>query len=150
VFRAVSFTVRLGKAVSSLDPDLSETARILLKKAEEDATAVREFAGNQEIADSIIGFHAQQAVEKWLKAVTAASGTRHSAIHDIDRLIEIVEAAGIEVPLDRDRLAVLTQYAVPLRYDELLDSESLEREVLVVLVDEVAEWVAVQIGPTRE
>jgi HEPN domain-containing protein len=132
--------------VSSPEPDLSETSRILLKKAEEDATAVREFAGNQEIADSIIGFHAQQAVEKWLKAVTAANGTRHSTIHDIDRLIEIVEAVGIEVSLDRDRLAVLTQYAVPMRYDELLDSESLEREVLVALVDEVAEWVEVQFG----
>jgi HEPN domain-containing protein len=99
----------------------------------------------KKIAESIIGFHAQQAVEKWLKAITAANGTRHSTIHDIDRLIEIVEASGVEVPLDRDRLAVLTQYAVPLRYDELLDSESLDREVLVALVDEVAEWVAVQI-----
>jgi HEPN domain-containing protein len=136
--------------VSSPEPDLSETSRILLKKAGEDATAVREFAGNSEIADSIIGFHAQQAVEKWLKAVTAANGTRHSAIHDIDRLIEIVEASGIEVPLDRDRLAVLTQYAVPLRYDELLDSESLEREVLVGLVDEVANWAAIQIGPAGQ
>lgn len=54
------------------------------------------------------------------------------------------------MPLDRDRLAVLTQYTVPLRYDELLDSESLEREVLVILIEEVAEWVAVQIGPTGE
>lgn len=132
--------------MSSPGPDLSETSRILLRKAEEDATAVREFAGNPDIGDSIIGFHAQQAVEKWLKAVTAAGGVRHSTIHDIDRLIEIVEATGIEVPLDRDRLAVLTQYAVPFRYDELLDAESLEREVLVVLVDEVAAWVADQIG----
>ena len=95
--------------MSSPAPDLSETSRILLKKAEEDATAVREFAGNPEIGDSIIGFHAQQAVEKWLKAVTAASGVRHSTIHDIDRLIEIAEATGIEVSLDRDRLAVLTR-----------------------------------------
>lgn len=87
--------------MSSPEPDLSETSRILLKKAEEDATAVREFAGNPEIGDSIIGFHAQQAVEKWLKAVTAAGGIRHSTIHDIDRLIEIVEATGVEVPLDR-------------------------------------------------
>ncbi|MGH2936642.1 MAG: HEPN domain-containing protein [Solirubrobacterales bacterium] len=133
--------------MSSPEPDLSETSRILLRKAGEDATAVREFANNPEIADSIIGFHAQQAVEKWLKAVTAANGTRHSTIHDIDRLVEIVESTGVEVPLDRDRLAVLTQYAVPLRYDELLDSESLEREVLVALVDEMAEWVTIQIGP---
>lgn len=132
--------------MSSSEPDLSETSRILLRKAEEDAIAVREFAGNLDIGDSIIGFHAQQAVEKWLKAVTAANGVRHSTIHDVDRLIEIVEATGIEVPLDRDRLAVLTQYAVPFRYDELLDAESLEREVLVALVDEVAAWVADQIG----
>lgn len=139
-----------GKAVSSSEPELSETSRILIRKAEEDATAVREFARNPEIADSIIGFHAQQAVEKWLKAVTAASGVRHSAIHDIDRLIEIVEATGVDVSLDRDRLAVLTQYAVPLRYDELLDAESLEREVLVVLVDEVAAWVDIQLDPATD
>jgi hypothetical protein len=66
---------------------------------------------------------------------------------DIDRLIEIVEATGVEVSLDRDRLAVLTQYAVPLRYDELLDAESLERETLVVLVDEVSAWVDAKLGP---
>jgi HEPN domain-containing protein len=130
--------------------DLGETSRILLQKAEEDATAVREFAANPEIADSIIGFHAQQAVEKWLKAVTAARGVRHSGIHDLDRLMEILEGTGVELSLDRDRLAVLTQYAVPLRYDELLDAESLERETLVVLVDEVAAWATVQLGSADE
>ena len=60
--------------------------------------------------------------------------------------MEILEATGVELSLDRDRLAVLTQYAVPLRYDELLDAESLEREVLVALVNEVAEWVPAQIA----
>lgn len=55
-------------------------------------------------------------------------------------------ATAIDVPLDRDRLAVLTQYAVPFRYDELLDAESLEREVLIALVDEVAVWVADRVG----
>lgn len=136
--------------MSSQQPNLADVSRILLKKAQEDATAVREFAGNQEIADSIIGFHAQQAVEKWLKAVTAARGVRHSGIHDLDRLMEILEGVGVELPLDRDRLAVLTQYAVPLRYDELLDAESLERDTLVALVDEVAAWATVQLGSAEE
>jgi HEPN domain-containing protein len=136
--------------VSSPRPDLVEVSRILLRKAEEDATAVREFAGNEEIADSIIGFHAQQAVEKWLKAVTVARGIRHRGIHDLDRLMEILERMGVELSLDRDRLAMLTQYAVPLRYDELLDAESLERGVLVALVDEVADWAAGQIGSGDE
>jgi HEPN domain-containing protein len=67
--------------------DPGETSGILRKKAEEDATAVREFAANQEMADSI-GFHAQQAVEKWLKAVIASRGARHEQTHDIDRLLE--------------------------------------------------------------
>ncbi len=136
--------------MSSQQPDLAEISQILLKKAREDATAVREFAGNQEIADSIIGFHAQQAVEKWLKAVTAARGVRHSGIHDLDRLMEILEGTGVELSLDRDRLAALTQYAVPLRYDEMLDAESLEREALVVLVDEVAAWATAHLGPADE
>ena len=98
--------------MSSPELDLAETSRILLKKAEEDAIAVREFGTSPEIADSIIGFHAPQAVEKWLKAVTAARGVRHE--------------------------------------DELLDAESLDREILVALVDEVAEWVAIQLGPASE
>jgi hypothetical protein len=44
--------------VFSQQPDLAEVSRILFQKAEEDATAVREFGANPEIADSIIGFHA--------------------------------------------------------------------------------------------
>ena len=130
--------------------DLGETSRILLQKAEEDATAVREFAANPEIADSIIGFHAQQAVEKWLKAVMAARGARHEPTHDIDRLLERLEATGVELSLDRDRLPELTQYAVPLRYDELLDVESLKREALVALMEQVADWAMVQIGSVDE
>lgn len=127
--------------MSSPKGDLDATSRILVRKAEEDATAVREFAGNLDIADSIIGFHAQQAVEKWLKALTAARGIRHKPIHDIDRLIELLEKADVELPLDRDRLAALTQYAVPMRYDELLDAESLDRAATVDLVGEVGECV---------
>jgi hypothetical protein len=54
VCRARFFIGRLGKAASLPERDLGETSRILLQKAEEDATAVREFAANSEIADSII------------------------------------------------------------------------------------------------
>src|SRR4051794_14761628 len=70
--RAAFCIGRWGRAVSSPEHDLADTSRILLRKAGEDATAVRELAHNPEIADSIIGFHAQQAVEKWLKALLAA------------------------------------------------------------------------------
>jgi HEPN domain-containing protein len=54
-------------------PELEE-ARLLLRKASEDAEAVDKLAADVDIADAIVGFHAQQAAEKALKAVLAASG----------------------------------------------------------------------------
>lgn len=84
--------------------DLAEVSRILAEKAAEDAIAVREFAGNAGIADSIIGFHAQQAVEKWLKAVMAKRGLKQTRTHDIDRLLEILTNNGCELPPAGTRL----------------------------------------------
>jgi HEPN domain-containing protein len=60
--------------VSSPELEPRQLSAILARKATEDAVALRELAGNSEIADSILGFHAQQAIEKWLKAVLADQG----------------------------------------------------------------------------
>jgi hypothetical protein len=45
--------------VSSRRREPAELAALLSRKAGDDATAVREFAGNPEISDEIVGFHAQ-------------------------------------------------------------------------------------------
>ena len=58
-------------------------------------------------------FHAQQAVEKWLKAVMAGHGLKRTRTHDVDRLLEILEKDGCELPPAGARLDELTQYAVP-------------------------------------
>jgi hypothetical protein len=49
-------------------PELEE-ALLLLRKAQEDADAVKKLVPDTDIADSVVGFHAQQAAEKALKAV---------------------------------------------------------------------------------
>ena len=49
------------------------------------------------------------------------------------------------MPPDADRVDELTIYAVPMRYDELLDAESLERDVAITSVEEVGEWAATQL-----
>jgi HEPN domain-containing protein len=101
---------------------------------------MRELAGNSEISDEIVGFHAQQAVEKWLKAVLASRSLTQLRTHDIDQLSRELEADGVELPFPRPRLAELTIFAVPLRYEQLLDAEPLDRQATVALVNEVGRW----------
>ena len=126
-------------------PEGAKLAALLARKAREDATAVREFAGNPEISDGIIGFHAQQAIEKWLKSVMAARGIEHPRIHDIGRLLQLLRDSGAGLPENADGLDELTIYAVPLRYDDLLDAEPLDREGTVHLVDQLEGWAGRQI-----
>ena len=139
-----------GRAVSSQGLEPAELAARLERKAQEDETAVSEFAGNPRVGDGVIGFHAQQAVEKWLKAVMASRGEKYDRTHDIDRLVEAVTTIGVEIPLDVDRLIALTEFAVPLRYEELLDAEPLDRDLTVAIVEEVGRWASGAIRATEE
>lgn len=127
-----------GASLSRLEGP--ELAALLARKAQEDAVAFRQLASNPEIADGIVGFHAQQAIEKWLKAVMAARGIGQARIHDIGRLLQLLDKDGAELPAVADRLDEFTIYAVPLRYDELLDAEPLDRDATVHLVEAVGHW----------
>ena len=50
----------------------AERARALLGRADADLAAVRALEAVETVPDEVVGFHAQQAVEKLLKAVLAA------------------------------------------------------------------------------
>jgi HEPN domain-containing protein len=126
--------------LSERDP--REEASILARKAEADAVAMRTLAGNSEISDDIVGFHAEQAVEKWLKAVIGNSGVAFEYTHDLRHLVELVKTAVGEFPFDLGEVIALTEYAVPLRYDELLDTEPLDRDRTGKLVGEIEDWAA--------
>lgn len=120
-------------------------AVVLARKAENDAKAMRLIAPDAEISDEIVGFHAQQAVEKWLKAVLGFRGIEFEYTHDLRRLIGEVVAAVGEFPFDTAEVVALTEHAVPLRYDEILDTESLDRQSVVRLVEEVGQWAEAQL-----
>jgi HEPN domain-containing protein len=117
-----------------------DLAKVLARKAEGDAKVAAKLAPDPEIDDEAIGFHAQQAVEKWLKAVMALPGLEEARIHDLGRLLEILDSAGLDPPPGADRLDDLSIYAVPLRYADLLDAEPLDREATVALVTDVGGW----------
>jgi HEPN domain-containing protein len=126
--------------VSSPELEPGQLAAILARKATEDAVALREFEGNSNIADSILGFHAQQAIEKWLKAVLADKGIDFEYTHDLRRLIELVEELGINFPFITGEIVMYTEFAVPLRYEDLLDAEPLDRGAAGTLISEVEAW----------
>jgi HEPN domain-containing protein len=117
-----------------------DLARVLARKADGDARVVRKLAPDPDIDDEAVGFHAQQSIEKWLKAVMALHDLKEARIHDLGRLLEILGQDGIDLPPTADRLDDLSIYAVPLRYADLLDAEPLDREATVTLVGEVARW----------
>jgi HEPN domain-containing protein len=65
---------------------------------------------------SQIGFHAQQAIEKLLKALLTAYGVEPEDQHSLGRLIEQVRRLDRETADRAGDVAPLTQYAVYYRY----------------------------------
>jgi len=72
--------------------DRLDLARVLLARAIDDETLVRKVSPDTDIADAIVGFHAQQAVEKLIKAVLAARGVTFMKSHALSYLIGLVDA----------------------------------------------------------
>lgn len=64
-----------------------------------------------------VGFLAQQACEKFLKAVLAYRGISPERTHDLEYLAEMATKAGIRLPIAVERLRQLNPYAVALRYE---------------------------------
>jgi len=110
-----------------------------LESAREEAATARLLA-DAEVPDRIVGFHAQQAVEMFLKAVLALRGVSYERTHDIERLSSLVSSGGLE-PLARiDELAQLTPWAVERRYGDPFDPEPLDREWAMKLVRSTEDW----------
>jgi HEPN domain-containing protein len=106
---------------------------------------MRRLAPDPEIDDETVGFHAQQAIEKWLKAVMAFHGLEEVRTHDLGRLLVFLGRAGIDSPPGADRLDDLSIYAVPMRYADFLDAEPLDRDAAVAMADGVGEWASAQL-----
>jgi HEPN domain-containing protein len=95
------------------EPDLS---RLLLGLARDDEFAARSLLPVAGVADAILGFHSQQAVEKALKAALASRGIEFPYTHDLDGLIELCRANGLDIPAALDGVERLAPYGVHMRY----------------------------------
>jgi len=64
-------------------------------------------------------FEAQQAAEKAIKSVMIKRGIEFPYVHDLARLLSLLEAAGEVVPETVMQAEELTQYAMSTRYPSL-------------------------------
>ncbi|MFA6174776.1 MAG: HEPN domain-containing protein, partial [Kiritimatiellales bacterium] len=108
----------------------------------QDLAAASALADNPQISDDIVGFHCQQAVEKFLKAVLVKNGVVFRKTHDLVELTELLEDNGLPQPENRDALDDLGPFAVTARYDFFDEPVSFDRRLAVQTACSVRDWAA--------
>jgi HEPN domain-containing protein len=96
-----------------------------------------------EVFLEMLCFHAQQAVEKSIKAVLLANEIHFPYTHDVAKLISLVKEAGIPWPEGLDQAADLTEYASETRYPGSVEPVSEEDyRQAVAIAEQILTWSA--------
>ena len=123
-----------------------EHAENLLEKATQDAYTVGLMLPDPNSPDDVIGFHAQQVVEKCLKAVLASRGVRYPHTHKIGDLMDLLRTSGVDVPEFPPPLTegaeVLTPFGAEFRYGVRTDKKmpAFDRSWAADCVKKTREW----------
>ena len=121
-------------------------ARVIAANAERDAVAVEKMAPDPDLADEVVGLHAQQAAEKYLKAVLAYRGITYRRVHSITYLLGLLEDHEVTPPPRALELEAFTPWAPQARYDLDTDGAVLDRAAAVELVHGVQEWARAELA----
>lgn len=100
-----------------MTPALEEAHR-LLRLAQRDGATFALLYPIPQASMAALGFHAQQAVEKALKAVCTKQGIEVRRTHDLAALGQSVLSHGTALPISVDALRSLNPFAVEFRYDD--------------------------------
>ena len=119
-----------------------DDACLMQTKAKQDLSALRGMKDKTIFAEEIFGFHAQQAVEKSLKAWLALIGVDFPLIHDLEELFALLKDQGQAVPDIFQSLVDLTDFSVQFRYDTYIDFEDeLDRDEIIQKVQNFVDHV---------
>lgn len=121
-----------------------EQALLFLEKADEDVYALEKLASDTDAADAVIGFHAQQAVEKILKAVLTEKKIVFQRHHDLVLLLDLLREKDIKFSPEWEQIADLTPFAAEYRYGRLPtetnESEPFDRQWALSIVRQIRQW----------
>jgi HEPN domain-containing protein len=123
--------------------------RVLLGLARDDELAARSLLAVEGVTDAILGFHAQQAVEKSLKAALAFRGVEFPFTHDLDGLLELCQTHGLNVPEQLSDVDRLSPYGVQLRYGANQPS-GLDRDQALRWAASAIEWARSIVDPADD
>ena len=127
-----------------------ELVRALLHKAAQDEAAMARLMPDADLDDELVGFHAQQAVEKSLKAWLAHLGIDYPRVHSLETLVGLLNAHGHELPAGIADVSELTPFATVFRYEEMPYSSSFDRAGALRLVQRIRSHVEAVVGDIPE
>jgi HEPN domain-containing protein len=128
------------------DQESLEIAQTWLQRARSDLLLAKTALNTPGILSEDACFHAQQSVEKALKALLIRYHIAFPRTHVLETLLDLLKAAGVDVPLGVDEAFILTQYAVETRYPG--DWEPVGREEALAAIEkaeEVLGWLTDRI-----
>jgi HEPN domain-containing protein len=123
----------------------SDQARALFDAALRDRLTLRLLRESGQAPEEMMGFHAQQACEKLIKAVLVMHGVVFERTHDLAALAALCDAHGVPAPADRNALRILNNFAVRFRYDTCPDA-LIDIVATSSLVETLTEWATREIA----
>lgn len=118
-------------------PEQREYAELLLDHATSDLGACRVLMAAEDMRDDVVGFHAQQAIEKALKVALVLADIDFPRSHDLLELTDIAADNDVSVPNSVEQARWLTPWAAQLRYEML---EPLDRDAAFSAASDAVTW----------
>jgi HEPN domain-containing protein len=119
-------------------------ARALLRAAANDSKTVEVLLRYPDAPSSSICFHAQQYLEKVIKAVLVSNGVIFRRIHDLEELADMLSNKDIRPPLPKDQLKRLNPFAVITRYEDI-EIAIIDTQTIAEMMENTRVWVAEQL-----
>lgn len=125
-----------------MDKAKNKTIKRWLIKAEHDLIATKVMNASGQPIEDIVCFHAQQCVEKCLKAFLVFKDVHIEKTHDLTRLVEICSEKDKEFYRFEDLADKLSSYATAPRYpNEWREISSSEAVLAIKDAEKVMEFI---------
>jgi len=115
-----------------------EFASQMLLMAEKDLAVLRHMLQDPPVPDEGFGFHAQQCVEKTLKAWLTIMEVEYPRTHNLGELAKLLQLSGVDLDVRFRSLLRLSSFAVEFRYEPSEPSDMpLDRVTLTRLIEDL-------------